>query len=404
MKARKSMYHHSFKSWISIRASEEFVIDIAEKVPACKEVQLDFSNSKALDPGVGWRIGNSLSHFRDLQRASLTVMVPSVGESVRFNSEQWFNVFIRSGLGMSIARYAIRILSDGHDVTEDFKEYFSRVLFKSTTAIANRQYVPEPYYQSLMEYGRDTQIAQNSVMIRSLSGSHMNLSNPAVFYENHMLPYWRHVNATSDAWLSQDIASIAEISVEACKNVGEHAVRSLDGRSISVLSYFSMRYYKAVSASHLAAGDLKIYLDRLASQPERFGHDVSFIEVTVNDDGVGIPVRQSGERSIYSENIEFEWTSLLAALTAGKSAKSTQVDVPVVTARGYGYLRILKGLRGLNAYAMLRTGRSAAFCDGTQGDETHFKVVNQVLGVMPGTSLNVLIPIPRPQQQTSLPL
>src|SRR5262249_13321941 len=118
-----------------------------------------------------------------------------------------------------------------------------------------------------------------------------------------------------------------------------------------------------------------------------------FVQVCVNDDGVGIAARQSLDPSIYTGPIEHEKEALRGALSARSLVKLRAHDARVRGTPGQGYTYIDACLRSLRAFAVLRTGRLLAVFDGTDDQGDGFALVAGDLGYMPGTTLDVLIPI-----------
>jgi hypothetical protein len=112
----------------------------------------------------------------------------------------------------------------------------------------------------------------------------------------------------------------------------------------------------------------------------------------VNDDGNGIPARHSLDSTIYWKNIREERQWLVSALESGSSVKLRSQDTVVRGDPGYGFNKIISSFTGLQAFALLRTGRSEAFFDSTLG-MTGFKINDITLGYMPGTALQVVFPV-----------
>ena len=93
------------------------------------------------------------------------------------------------------------------------------------------------------------------------------------------------------------------------------------------------------------------------------------------------------------ESKEAEENAVRDALTARSSVKLRAHDARVRGTPGQGYTYIDSSLRALRALAVLRTGRLLAVLDGTDDACEGFKLVPGELGYMPGTTLDVLIPI-----------
>jgi hypothetical protein len=118
-----------------------------------------------------------------------------------------------------------------------------------------------------------------------------------------------------------------------------------------------------------------------------------YIEICVNDDGVGIAARQSQNSSIYWGPKAPEHQAVRDALTAHSSVKLRTQDCRVRGVPGQGYTYIDACLRALKGFAIIRTGRLMAVLDGTQEAGPGFELLAGSQGYMPGTALSVLIPI-----------
>jgi hypothetical protein len=182
-----------------------------------------------------------------------------------------------------------------------------------------------------------------------------------------------------------------KLSFESIENVYDHAARKPLPKGAKVLSYFLLGYYKSVRGHPDPNGRLQGYDERLASLTSRSRTD--FIQVCVNDDGVGMAARQSQDPDIYRGAIEEEKAAVREALTTNSSVKLKTQDCRVRGVSGFGYTYIESSLRSLRALAVLRTGRLLAFLDGTEESGRGFDLVAGILGYMPGTTLDVLIPI-----------
>src|SRR5262249_4732282 len=119
----------------------------------------------------------------------------------------------------------------------------------------------------------------------------------------------------------------------------------------------------------------------------------AFVHVCVNDDGVGIAARQAQDLQIYQGDIEEEEKAVRDALKSRSSVKLRARDCLVRGVPGEGFTYIDHSLQPLRAFAVLRSGRLLAAFDGTEESSQGFKLVHGALGYMPGTAIDVLIPI-----------
>ncbi len=334
--------------------AEEVIAQLAEAEEGTP-VSLRISGYPYMTPGAGWRIGNALRRFSG---EGLEAMVPPFGEG------NWFRTFTRSGLGYALAAHAGRILADGADITTKVQGFYNT---------------------------KETRADQNAVVF---SGIHKGLSvNPdrEDLFRDAFLASLKKVNVRPTNFDPERLQDIIKLAFEGIQNAYDHAARSPLPYGSTVVSYFLLSYYKSVSGQPDPTARLGGYESRLVALTARKRTD--YVQVCVNDDGVGIAARQSQDVTIYRGKLEAEQTALRDALRTNSSIKLRVQDCRVRGFSGFGYTYIESCLRALRALAVLRTGRMLAFLDGTDESRKGFDLVAGGLGYMPGTALDVLIPI-----------
>lgn len=348
--------------------AEELISKLGRTTHPEKQVTLDLSECHYIDVGAGSLIGNAIRPYG--QASKLMVIVPSITNEKDF-SGKWFLTFTRSGLGVAIAEYASTIISNEVDVTALVKNYYS---LKANTS------------------------TNNLVFIRDIHlGSNVNVDNIndflPVFYE-----WLGNVNVNSDTVNDINHDSIVQLCFEGLQNIFDHANKKPLPTGTPILSYFSLRYYKGIGDGEWPA-TFKNYLERLREMD--IINNSSFIEIVVNDDGVGMAARQSLRHGIYWGSLEREKEALDNSLASG-SVKTRTNDTTVRGDPGRGYNNIASSLRKLNAFASLRTGRILVTFNGcvkiTMGTgwiETKAKH-GLLHGYVPGTSLRIILPIIKP--------
>jgi hypothetical protein len=188
------------------------------------------------------------------------------------------------------------------------------------------------------------------------------------------------------------LRDVIKLTFEAVQNVYDHASRKPLPEGTKLVSYVLLGYYKTIEENHPdPEGRLKAYLTRLPTLTNRVRQD--FIEVCVTDDGVGIAARHAQDPAIYWGPKEVEERVVRDALTAHSSVKLKAQDCRIRGASGEGYTYIDSCLRAIRAFAILRTGRLLAVLDGTDEAGAGFGLMPGDLGYMPGTTLDVLIPV-----------
>jgi hypothetical protein len=316
----------SFGTGINPEHAERVIKILGEGEAPSRRVLLQFAGYPYVNAGAGWRIGNALRRYAG---NLLEVSVPPFGGD-------WFRTFTRSGLGLAMAVHAGRIICDGDDVT---------------------QRVREMYLYDSIRFG------QNAVFYSDL---HRGLSvNPERedLFRSVFLNSLRNVNVRPGDFERNRLQDVIKMTFEAIQNTYDHAMRKPLPEEARIVSYFLLGYYKTVAGHPDPTGRLKGYIDRLASSSRRRRTD--FMQVCVNDDGVGIAARQAQDLSIYWGPKEVEERAVESALKSRSSVKLRAQDCRVRGTPGEGFTYIDSSLRALRAFAVLRTGRLQAVFDGT---------------------------------------
>ena len=347
-----------FKGGISPDKAERVIKALGEEEMPSRRVLLRFVGYPYVNVGVGWRIGNALRRYSGEE---LEVQVPP------FLKGDWFRTFTRTCLGDAIAAFAGKITTEGVDITSQVREYYSE---------------------------RAVRESQNSVVLRDLhTGSVVNPEGEDQFRDT-FLRCLKFVNVKPTHFDRERLADIIKLIFEAIQNVYDHADRKPLPDKTKIVSFAFLGYFKKIEQNHPdPAGRLMSYMARLRlpSVTTRVRQD--FIEVCVSDSGTGIAARQALEPSIYWGPKENEEKAVTEALAAHSSVKLRAHDCRVRGTPGQGFTYIDSCLRAIRAFAILRTGRLLAVLDGTEEPAVGFTLVPEDLGYMPGTTLDVLIPI-----------
>ncbi len=332
--------------------AEQVIAQLADQEDGAS-VTLQFSGHPSMTQGAGWRIGNALRRFSGI----LEVSVPPLAEG------DWGRTWTRSGLGYALAAHAGRILEDGADVTAQIKDFYS---------------------------AKEKRTDQNAVIIGDLHrGINVNPEREDLFRET-FLATLRYVNVRPSDFGREGLGDVIKLSFEAIQNVFDHARRKPLPDRTKIVSYFLFSYHKSLSGHPDPTGLLKGYASRLARAAGRGRPD--FVQVCVSDDGVGIAARQAQDISVYRGPIGAEAAAMKGALEARSSVKMAAQDCRIRGAVGHGYSYINACLQSLRAFAVLRTGRLLAVFDGSQY-RRGLELTRADLGCMPGTTLDVLVPI-----------
>lgn len=358
---------------IFVPVKEGLSIDEAEKIIANLQanpdsnVVLDLTICQHVDAGAGFRIVNAISRYRQSATQSFVVRLPELATGAAVSKLPYFySVYLRSGLGVGIAQYATSIQAQNREVTRQFSDYFLKLA------------------------APNIQRGANVYVIRSLTGSHIDSTAESSLYTKHIQPAFEHLKLSTRATEGNDVQNVGALLWQAVQNVIDHAAQAPFPAGTAMESYMSFTRYKTLSAS---PGDFKGYLARLKEQRHRLSLPPEFfLEITVSDNGVGIPARHSQDAQIYHCSIEQEIEALLRALAPGQSIKNRIFGDSYIGTRGFGYTIIPQSLARLKAYGVLRTGRCALTFDGTLQGPHQFSLEQSGLGLMPGTALHLIVP------------
>ncbi len=199
----------------------------------------------------------------------------------------------------------------------------------------------------------------------------------------------RAINIRPSAFGRDYFPYLAKVLFEVIQNVYDHAGRKPFPEGAKLESSCLLQYHKSLTGR----SDLVGYLERITATENRRRTD--FICACVKDDGVGIAARQTQNLRIYQGPIGAEETAVKTALNTRSSVKLLTQDSRIRGTPGQGYLYIGGSLKKLKAFAAARTGRLLATFDGSNEETREFTLAETGLGHVPGTVLDVVIPIPK---------
>lgn len=339
---------------VSPARAEQVIAQLAD-VEDGDPVSLQFTGYPYMTPGTGWRIGNALRRFSG---DAFEAKVPPFGEG------DWFRAFTRSGLGYAIATHAGKISANGADITAQVRGFYN---------------------------GKHNRADQNAVYFGNLHrGVGVNPDREDL-YRDAFLSSLSKVNVRPKNFDPSHLKDVIKLAFEGIQNIYDHAAKKPLPHDTRIVSYLLIGYYKSVGGHPDPTGRLRGYDQRVSALTGRTRAD--YVQVCVNDDGVGMAARQAQDPSIYRGPHDVELAALQDALKTNSSVKLRSQDCRVRGTSGFGYTYIESCLRSLRAMAVLRTGRLLAFLDGTQDSGRGFELTAGDLGYMPGTTLEVLIPI-----------
>ncbi|MGH8614034.1 MAG: hypothetical protein ACREYF_18905 [Gammaproteobacteria bacterium] len=350
---------------INVGRAEEIVAWLGQAPDPDRRVLLDLSQCRLIEVGAGVLLGNALRRHAQLQL--LEVVVPPPGDF----SKSWFTAFSRSGLGLALASHARNIRTPmGVDVTESVVHYYE---------------------------SRFQQESQNVIVVRDLHRGYAINVNSIDHFTPRFHRWLPRVNVAPGTLDEGELATLVGLCFEAIQNVYDHADRAPLAQGCTIFSCFAMRYYRKISAPAKSGLPLRVYLERLKSSISSEEQGPAFLELVVNDDGVGIAARQNQYAGVYWADFEAERFAVAEALKPGTSIKLQAADSPIRGDPGFGSVVVLKAIETLKAFAELRTGRVRAFMDGADPSAEGFELDQGAHGYLPGTFFHIVVPLRQAQ-------
>jgi hypothetical protein len=347
---------------LDLNAAEDLVKALSIEEPASGEFLLNLAECTRIDIGAGYRLGNALRRFSDAPNMRIIL------EESRSDTTPPLSELVRSGLAVALLTHASRIFIRGTDVTGEVK----------------------PKLQDAIDHVQD-----NSKYIYEVHRPSIPIDDLTLFsseFNKHLL----QVGVAKSIFERAELVPLTHLCFEAVQNVADHAGRRPLPPHTRITSYLSIRAYPSVRGP--SVGAFTGYLKRVHAAPARFSTKPLFLELVINDDGVGIPGRQVLDPHIYFGPYDREQDALAGALAAGGSVKLVAKDTVVRGGKtGEGTTNIHEALRSLGAYATLRTGRLAAVFDGLAQHYTGFRLApgpqRLAFGFMPGTAFQIVVPL-----------
>lgn len=353
---------------LTVPTAEQWIRQIAdERTP---DVLIDLSACRRVDGNAGWRLGNA-ARGASFPSGRLVARVPWKGKG----DNDWFLNYTRSGLGQALARHAAELLdADGIDVGDQIRGYYS----------------------SLSEYSAST--------FRGLYGIHslQRLVSTETYFFGKFVEWLSAIVDVKNTAENAQLRQLSTLCWEAVTNIVDHSNRSPLAQDVELTQSISLRWYKTNAIKSESAGHAawRSEVNNMRANVDLLG----FLEILAADNGVGIAARQAQTSEIYRQDIADEEAHLVAALQAGSTIKLTTNDAEIRGDPGFGYTNIASTIGALGAWGLLRTGRLAFECNGLrQGTTTMgFTSAGRTFGYMPGTTVQVTVPVHSNQMSLEL--
>ena len=362
----------TFGKAINPQHAEDAVAQLGGPDDSLQMARIDFSACQHIDATVGWRLGNAMRRHADA--SLLEVVLPDWDETDwRDTGQLWFRYFTRTGLGQAIAHHCDQVFRGEENVSERLREFYGGIgseprqnHFFSPGIRQRRPFNVDDFDDFLSHFG-------SAVQFVPLRGR---------------------------TFTSEFLPQLGSLVFEAVQNVWDHSCGQPLPRDTRVFDYLCVNFFKTVSAAPDPSGRFAEFVKQVNSEFSASDKLLGYVEVIVNDDGVGIAARQSLDQAIYwDDDPSREEHALLESLQRGKSVKFRSQDCPIRHDPGFGIAKIVNSLRDLRAFAVLRTGRRIAIHDSYDSTSDTFVLTNDILGYLPGTTLDVIVPMPDPQRR-----
>jgi hypothetical protein len=327
------------------------------------ETSLDLSHVRNVELGAGIRLTNAMRRWGE---GRLTVRMPP---EMEMKGSDWFRLFTRSGIGWALAAHAHLVSSGDRDITQDVRTYYADI---------------------------EEAAAPNCVMFCNLESAALAPSQNR--FISVLLAAMREHIRSAEKWVPLEVRrAIGRLAYEAVTNVIDHAFGSPWRKQGEPLSYMSLRWYKSVSASSDELGGLRSYIENHSRNLGEGEGIAGWLELVVADSGVGIAARhrQVDESVIYGGPVEDEDEALVEALKTSATVKLRALDAQLRGEPGYGTTIMAECLGKAKAYASLRTGRRLVQFDPWR--HKSFELDEREFGWVPGTEVQVLLPVLDPQ-------
>jgi hypothetical protein len=354
---------HPFRHSVSLDEVEALLRGWSIDSDSDAETVLDLSELRNVDTGAAMRLANAMRRWA---AGHLVVLVPA---DIDLQSSDWFRLFTRSGLGWAIAAHATAVQSGDQDIAEDIRAYYA------TTSSSH---------------------ASNCLMFHGIEDGAL-VPTQDRFVSTVLQGMRQYLGHAHEAIAPADRRSLARLAHEAVTNVVDHAFSAPWHGQGTPLGYLSVRWYRTISAKNDELGGLRTYIQAHSEQLAPADTIAGWMEIVVADDGIGMAARQAqvDETTMYCGSIAAEDEALNDALESSSTVKVRALDAQLRGEPGYGTAIMLECLKSIKAYAALRTGRCLVEFDPWRYQR--FELNAARLGWLPGTAMQVLLPVLAPQ-------
>jgi hypothetical protein len=346
---------HRVGASLEVRAVEDLLGQIEAHRGAPCAWHLDLSATRHVQPLAGGRLAAAI---RDLAGERLTVALPA--------RQDRFRVLYRTGLLAAIAAHADDLDGDDDDLLErvgaDPRAYLS-----STNLIV---------FSRVDEGGLVGRKDRFASRLWTELAQHL----PAV---------GRSLGASTQA-------ALVEAGYEGIANIADHAYAKPFEGGAGRTALCLLSWHKQISAAADDRLGLSSYIER--TRQWLSADRLHWLQMTVIDDGNGIPARQAIDPEIYGESLAVEEEVFATALERGASVKLAAADAPLRGDPGWGLALIADALTAAGGYGALRSGRQVVTLDPSSASRG-WALHPDPLAPLRGTVLDLILPVEDPQGQ-----
>lgn len=350
--------------------AENIAASLISKATPGGHIRIDFSRTRDFQPAAVPRLGNALRHISS-KGTKITVVVPSS----RGSDEPQLDGLLESGIGKQVAVHASVIRTRHHQIKRAFKK-----ALKSSGPERDRLRV-----EHLPQW--------DAAASRSIGEVTAAISD---FCKEHF---------ESSGGETDVVEGVSRLVAESVWNVIDHSARDPLDSNQQVSSWLSLSQVADRELSLIAAGFVNEdpatrYFATMRTWEPLPSH---FLQIMINDDGVGIAARQRLTAEIYTKSSTAEREALAEALEAGGSVKLRARDCYVDKQPGYGSTHVANAIVALYGYASIRSGRLLAYLDGSSAEKhesDEFVLEPSDRSYLPGTTIHIVVPIGIPVRKT----
>ena len=188
--------------------------------------------------------------------------------------------------------------------------------------------------------------------------------------------------------------ALIEVGYEGIANIVDHAFNRPFDSDGSRVAFCLMSWHADISAGSEDDLGLADYIRRARAE---LGASLSWLSISIVDDGNGLPARQSLDPNIYEARIAAEEEALAKALERGSSVKLAAGDAVVRGDPGWGLELIAGSVLDASGFASLRTGREVVELNPFSASR-NWTLRPERLAPLRGTVLEFILPVEDPQE------